>query len=218
MSLLGATILSAIATVVLALGAIVTGVLAWLAFRKQSEEVRTIQRQLDVQHDQFESLKKISTKQAVVLELQARDLQKSLDQREREAEDRRQGQAMAVTTWLAEDEHPLGGTLLAAVLSNQSSQPIYDVQAYLHYMEDYRLGSEWEATMGGASAVIKMVAPHSDLHVGLSREASPYPEEDDGMAYRPSIMFTDAFGNRWERNPRGVLNPVSPDAAYPVTR
>jgi hypothetical protein len=39
MSLLGATILTAIATTVLAVGAIVTAVLAGLAFRKQSQEV-----------------------------------------------------------------------------------------------------------------------------------------------------------------------------------
>jgi len=39
MSLLGATILTAIATVILAVGAIVTAVLAYLAFRRQSQEV-----------------------------------------------------------------------------------------------------------------------------------------------------------------------------------
>jgi hypothetical protein len=105
--------------------------------------------------------------------------------------------------------------MLAAVVSNQSGQPVYDVQAYLYYMEQYRLGSEWVPTAGGASQVIKIVMPRVDLPVFLPREASPYPEEDDGRLYRPSVMFTDAFGNRWERNSRGVLNPVSPDAAYP---
>jgi hypothetical protein len=39
MSLLGATILTAIATVVLAVGAIVTAILAYAAFQKQSKEV-----------------------------------------------------------------------------------------------------------------------------------------------------------------------------------
>jgi hypothetical protein len=57
--------------------------------------------------------------------------------------------------------------------------------------------------------------PHTDLPVFLPKEASPYPEEDDGTAYRPSIKFSDAYGNRWERNPRGMLNPVPPGAAYP---
>jgi hypothetical protein len=57
--------------------------------------------------------------------------------------------------------------------------------------------------------------PHTDLPVFLPKEASPYPEEDAGTAYRPSIKFSDAYGNRWERNPRGMLNPVPPGAAYP---
>lgn len=39
MSLLGATILTAVATAVLAVFAVVTAVLAWLAFRKQPQEV-----------------------------------------------------------------------------------------------------------------------------------------------------------------------------------
>lgn len=40
MSLLGATILTAIATVVFAVGAIVAAVLAFMAWRMQSREVR----------------------------------------------------------------------------------------------------------------------------------------------------------------------------------
>lgn len=46
MSLIFATQLAAVATAVLAVGAIVTGVLAYLAFRKQSQEVGILQRQV----------------------------------------------------------------------------------------------------------------------------------------------------------------------------
>ena len=46
MSLLGATILAGIATAVLAVGAIVTALLAYFAFRKQAREVAAIERQV----------------------------------------------------------------------------------------------------------------------------------------------------------------------------
>lgn len=46
MSLIFATQLAAVATAVLAVGAIVTGVLASLAFRKQSQEVGILQREM----------------------------------------------------------------------------------------------------------------------------------------------------------------------------
>ena len=48
MSMLAATILTAIATTVLAVGAIVTAVLAYMAFRKQTSEVRAIGQQVSV--------------------------------------------------------------------------------------------------------------------------------------------------------------------------
>jgi hypothetical protein len=97
MSVLGATILTAIATMVLAVGAVITAVLAGRALNKQSEEVRILQKQakdatdllevqsdqLDVQRDQFESLRKINEKQTEVLGLQAEDLRESIKERER---------------------------------------------------------------------------------------------------------------------------------------
>jgi hypothetical protein len=52
-SLLGATILTAIATTVLAVGAIVTAVLAYRAFRKQSREVSDQAEMLDLQRRQL---------------------------------------------------------------------------------------------------------------------------------------------------------------------
>lgn len=228
MSLLGATILTAIATLVLAVGAVITAVLAGQALGKQSEGVRILQKQaedaadllqvqsdqLDVQRDQFESLRKVSEKQAEVLGLQAKELQESLAERKREAEERRRSQAAGVTAWLADDEHPFGGRLLAAVLSNQSDQPIYDAQANLQYLDERRPGTEWAPAAGGASQVIKIVVPHTDIHVGISEHARPYLEEDDDMAFAASILFTDAARNRWERSPSGALNQVPPDRTY----
>lgn len=210
--------LSAVTSAALAVLALFTVVFALLAFMKQAKEVRDQAAILELQRKQLEVQREDSTKQARVLELQADDLGESLKEREREAEDRRRNQAMAVTAWLKQSEDTMFGNLLGAVVSNQSGQPIYDVQAYLYYMEEYRLGAEWASTTGGASQVIKVVMPHTELHVILPREVSPYPEEDSGRIYRPSVMFTDASGNRWERNPRGVLSSVQPDAAYLIIR
>jgi hypothetical protein len=217
----GMALLTTAGTIVLAVFAIVTAWYARKAFLKQSKEVGDQAEMLDLQRTQLAEQEKTSAKQTVVLELQAADLRKSLEEREREAAARQRVQAEGVTVWLTTDRHPVGGTpLQAAVLSNQSIQPIYDVQAYLHYMEEGRLGTEWTPAMGGASQIFKIVTPHSDLHVILPQDASPRPEEDeyDGNAYAASIIFTDAAGNRWERDPRRVLNPAPPDAAYKVTR
>jgi hypothetical protein len=166
--------------------------------------------------EQLEEQRKATAAQAVVLEAQAVDLRESVKERQREAEERRRSQAADVTTWLADDEHPLGGRrLLAAVLSNQSDQPIYDVQASLWYMEERWLGTEWVPTVGGASMIIKIVVPHADMHVGISQHARPYPEEYSDRTFGASIIFTDAARNRWERTPSGTLNPAPPDMAYP---
>jgi hypothetical protein len=113
MSLLVATQITAAATAVLALFAIVTALFAFLAFRKQSAEVgilgkqledqQTLTRQeaellkvqskqLDLQSWQFDEQGKVNTAQARVLGLQAEELRKSLDER-------RRAQASRVFIW-----------------------------------------------------------------------------------------------------------------------
>lgn len=62
MSLIFATQLAAVATLALAVGAIVTGVLAYLAFRKQSQEVGILQLQM-----QEESLRRRSQQASRVI-------------------------------------------------------------------------------------------------------------------------------------------------------
>jgi hypothetical protein len=109
MTLLVATQITAVATAILAAGAIVTAVFAILAFRKQSAEVTTLQQQaedqqkltsqqaelLNIQSGQLElqrqglgEQRKVNVKQAEVMDLQARELGESLKQRKDEAEER----------------------------------------------------------------------------------------------------------------------------------
>lgn len=107
MSLIFATQLTAVATAVLALFAIVTAWYARRAFLKQSREVTAIERQvsdgqeltrqqgeligiqtgqLEALRGQLEEQRKASVAQADVLRLQAEELQESLDQRKLQAE------------------------------------------------------------------------------------------------------------------------------------
>ncbi len=92
MSLIAAAQWTAVATIVLAVFAIVTAVFAFLAFRAQSSEVTTLRGQLEDQ-------KELNPKQTPVLELQARELRESIDERKRDAEDQRQSQANKVAAW-----------------------------------------------------------------------------------------------------------------------
>jgi len=104
-------------TVVLGAGAIVTAIFAFLAFRKQSLEVRLLQQgaadrqalieqqaeairvqanQINLQPQQFSDQQDINRQQAGVLELQAAELQASRDERKRDAKERRRAQASQV--------------------------------------------------------------------------------------------------------------------------
>ena len=85
MSLIFATQLTAVATAILAGFAIVTAVFAFLAFRKQAQEVNDQAEMLKVQSTQLAEQQKLGERQAEVLALQASDLRESLNERKREA-------------------------------------------------------------------------------------------------------------------------------------
>ena len=108
---------TAVANAVLAVFAIVTAILAGLAFLKQSREVRAVERQvadgqeialqqaelikiqagqLEALRGQLEEQRKASIAQAEVLELQAAELRESLAERTRQAEQARSAQAARV--------------------------------------------------------------------------------------------------------------------------
>jgi len=112
MSMIAAAQWAAVATIALAVFAVVTAVFAFLAYRKQSKEIRTVEAhmtdtgewarqetellqvqfgQLDVLRQQFEEQRAINARQTEVLELQAQELKASLEQREREAVQRQRG-------------------------------------------------------------------------------------------------------------------------------
>ena len=90
------TWITGIATTGLLIGAIITARYAIKAFGKQSE--------------QLEDQRKINAKQTTVLALQAKELGESLEERKREAEQRKSAQAVRVFISLATGEYfkPLG--------------------------------------------------------------------------------------------------------------
>jgi hypothetical protein len=104
MSLIFATQLTAIATAVLAVFAILTTIYAVRAFRKQSQEVsdqasmlKLQSERLEVYRTQIDEQREINDTRGKVLELQALEIRASLEQRERAADEERRSQAAKVT-------------------------------------------------------------------------------------------------------------------------
>lgn len=209
MSLLGATILTAIATLVLAVFAFITAVLAFLAWRKQSREVSDQASMLKVQSDRLDEQRKINQKQTEVLELQARELNESLAERKREAERRHRDQAAHVflteKRWPAQPRGPLDSEppLITATAHNTSDQPVYDA--------DLR----WHQGPGGYGEPnpepIGTVRP--DMSVRRERK---FPSNAHIEHCGAALRFTDAAGTRWIRRADGYLAEYPPDAGQLV--
>ena len=219
MSLIFATQLTAIATAVLAVFAIVTAFYARQAFRKQSQEVSAIERQvkdqqelsrqqaellkvqsgqLELQRDQFDDQRKATASQAKVLKLQADELRESLAVRQRAAEEQRKAQASKVFIVEAEglSRPPSGPPPVPFVVAravNSSDQPVYDVEFY------------WRR--GSASHGEPNPEPLGILMPGEREEKSRDFPSDTNMAVSGAILrFRDAAGVRWIRRPDGALS------------
>ncbi len=219
MSLLVATQIIAVATAVLAGFAIVTAGFAIAAFVKQREEVATLKQeakdqndltaqqgklltvqaeQLDVQRQQLDDQRKINKKQAEVAGLQAEELRESLDQRMREAAERRRAQASRVFLTQEQDARgmdfgrPSEPPALVASIHNSSDQPIYGVEVL------WRRGS---ASWGEPNP-----EPLPPVLPGVVAKATrQFPEDTNFDVSGAIVRFTDAAGVRWMRRPDGKL-------------
>lgn len=136
MSVIFATQLTVVATVALAALAFPAAVLAGLAFWKQSQEVRAIERQVKDQEE-------LTQQQAGLLEIQRRQLDLQQKQFGQQAEERRRAQASRIFIWTEPRTSPLTqaqrasmGTALrestAVHVKNTSQQPIYDLTISWH--------------------------------------------------------------------------------------
>lgn len=192
------TWIGALATFGLFAGAIITAVFAVKAFSKQSEEVGLLQQQLNDQQ-------KLSSRQVDVLELQAKELQDSLDERRRGAALRRRAQAARVFMEVERYRDVIpsrgrSGELLVwkinARVHNKSEQPIYEVTL------TWRNGS---AAVGEPGSLGTVMPGQMKNLMELA------PEVDDPKQLSAIAVFRDAAEQYWRRDPDGTLDEVHQD-------
>jgi hypothetical protein len=241
MSLIAASQLTAAATAILALFAVITAVFAFLAFRKQSAEVSTLERQatdqqeltrqqgellqvqarqLELQQQQLDEQRKVNDREADVAEVQLQELRESLAERKTEAERQRQEQASMVAAWFAVEEvhvvrtgtgsGPPTRPAWGAIIRNNSDLPILGVRVFFHFISADNPASEhWEPIMrGGPPERIRVIPPRHDKFVEIPATVRNMIHECSDEIYVVSIEFTDAAGNRWERDARGALKAL----------
>jgi hypothetical protein len=189
--------IAAIATTVLAVFAIVTAAFAFLAFRKQSREVSDQAKMLKVQSDQLGEDRTVNAEQIRVLKLQAEELRESLDERKREAEDRRRAQASRVFIWEERGMNrpanvpPFPG--VTAHVVNSSDQPVYDAELV------WRRGADLYGSPNPQP--LPTIMPGGPF-VSVSRA---FPSDSSPDACGTVLRFRDASGVRWLRRPDGEL-------------
>jgi hypothetical protein len=226
MSLLFATQLTGVATAVLAVFAIVTGIYAIRAFRKQSQEVSAIEQQvkdqreltrqqgeilrvqsdhLELQRQQLDEQHQAHEREAVVFGLQTKEISASLEQRERDADEQRKSQAAMVAAWFTSQQTP-AGPVWGACIRNASDLPILDVRVSFHYIQEKWPGGDWAPVLRASPPEkIRVVPPESDRFYEIPEQVRNMIDQVNDSIYVVSIEFTDAAGNRWERDPRGAL-------------
>lgn len=231
------TWVTAIATVVLAIGAGITAIWAIKAFGKQTQELGVLEQQakdqqaltgqqtellklqsgqLDLQRQQLGDQRQANERQAAIAELQAQELRESLAQRKAAAERQRQEQASKVAAWFGSGEIPVVTTgppirpAWGAIIRNNSDLPILGVRVFFHFISADNPASEhWEPIMrGGPPERIRVIPPRHDKFVEIPATVKKMIRECSDEIYVVSIEFTDAAGNRWERDARGALKPM----------
>lgn len=190
--------ITAIATAVLAFFAIVTAVFAFLAYRKQSGEVRAIEQQVKDQQEVTKQQTELLGIQAAQLELQRRQFDKQLAER-------RRSQASRVFIWSdigpdprRTDEQIDKGVPwregVTAHIRNTSEQPIYDL------MVSWQKGTApWDAPFPMS---VLMPGQQEDLtHVF----PDDLPPTVNVSLFSAVVRFRDASGVRWLLRPDGHL-------------
>jgi hypothetical protein len=213
MTFFGMAVLTAVATAVLAVFAIVTAWYARRAFFKQSQEVVAIEQQvkdgqqlagqqaevlkiqtgqLDVQNRLLDDQAKANAQQVQLLQLQMANLTQSLEDRKRDAEQRRRAQASRVFVKQDINVRPGNPSLVTARVQNMSDQPVYDAELL------WRRGSASHGVPNPEP--LDTIMPATDAT--LTRE---FPEDTNMNVSGAILRFTDAVGVRWIRRPDGHL-------------
>jgi photosystem II stability/assembly factor-like uncharacterized protein len=204
MSLLTATQVTAIATAVLAALAIVTAVFAILAFRTQSE--------------QLAEQEAVNRQQAEVLDLQAKELRESLDERKREAVERRGAQAQLVAATLGAEERSADGPeagRTATNLINSSPEPVWALVIAIVLIQGAAPATTeaWLELRKRDPAVRLPITTVSTLPAGKHRvwvRGTAWAGLLSGRA-GVEVAFTDRASNHWIRRAKGQLEPLPED-------
>jgi hypothetical protein len=198
-----ATQITAIATAVLALFAIITAGFAMAAYRKQSGQLGVAQTQLEDQRQTNEKLSKAA-------EPQAQDLSESIEQRKSDADVRHRAQASRVFIWedrvssdprVSQAQSAASGRpprpVAVARVSNTSQQPVYEVFVSWHH----------------GSALVNRWPRRPLMPDGVDEVVQEIPETVNPKTFGAVLNFRDASGTYWRTSPEGVLDEIPPGQA-----
>jgi len=207
--------ITAIATAVLAVFAIVTAVYARRAFLKQSKEVSDQASMLEVQSEQLAEQRKVNAEQIRVLGLQAAELRESLAERKREAAERRRAQAGRI--FISAEPSPEGSDPIDSFLvriENTSQQPVYHLTFF------WRDGTgEWNEPPDPHRLPLLMPGKPYAFVVGLVPSLPRKSFLLDTSLLGAGAVFRDAAGVHWRLRSDGQLDEVSrPGNAAPAIR
>ena len=178
-SIIVPTWIGALATAGLLLGAIFTVRYARRAFEKQSSQLADQQA--------------INEKLRAVADLQVKDLQESLDERQRDRKERRRAQAANVYVVITGILGAGSQTHATADVTNASTWPIYDIAAQWHTSQQ-SFGSEKTKSQ---------LAPEE-----TARFSEEWAAADGISGLGVAIDFRDAAGAHWRTTDRGQLTEL----------
>lgn len=246
MSVIAAAQWTAVGTIVLALFAVVTAVFAFFAFRAQAAQVATLKeqagdqeklidqqgellqiqsRQLEVQQLQLDDQRALNAEQAGLMELQAQELRESLDDRKREAAERRRAQARLIAAVLGPEEQPEapGSPYRTAVdLTNGSPEPVYRLVVAQVAIQGAapRTIEEWlrlRDDQPDTTARYSFPLPTTTANILASGRGRVWVNTSGGgmgVRFGAEVAFTDRAGSHWIRRATGQLEELDED---PIT-
>jgi hypothetical protein len=97
-----------------------------------------------------------------------------------------------------------------AMIRNASDLPVFGVQVSFYWIDEPTPGLGWTPIRQGSSTqILRVLPPQRERHVRIPEEVRSQMDQCSDDVYAVSIWFTDTAGNKWERDARGALNPLS---------
>jgi hypothetical protein len=219
--MMAATWVTAAGTALLAIGAVVTAVFAFLAFRQQASEVETLQqqardqsKQLELQGLQYAEQHELSSRQSAVLELQAQELASSLAKLEREAARRHRAQADRVHFW--DERRHLEPKELAEQMNRATvgflrltpNEGEWHILAHVQNNSDlaiWGLRLEWHLGTNPIDTPNEIPELAAGKQVTVERRLD---RADGELRLEADLLFRDAAGVTWRRRISGELEEI----------